>query len=152
MIISPTFREMLGQASGPAGGPASTDAGGYEIISPGASGVNWIDFSHPRAGPYVNNVVQVSNINVGKNAPLSVAVTSSQGTHYYKVSSTSFGTTDYALSGPGWTSFTTGSTILVTAGQYVGFTFIMTNKAGTSTFTITDSFGTTVDTFLATVT
>lgn len=81
MIISPTFREMLGQASGPAGGPASTDAGGYEIISPGALGADWANFSHARAGPYLNNVTQVSNIVVGKDSPLRVSISVSTGTN-----------------------------------------------------------------------
>lgn len=142
------WKEMLGLAYGPASFPASGDSLGFDSLTPN---VNWVDISFPQAGPFVNNVQQMSGVTAGKVVTLSVNFTGSVGTVYRKVSSTSFTTADYALSGPGWTATPTGTSFTVNATDYVGFTRIQA-KTGAALITIQGSVFNTIDTFNTTIT
>lgn len=149
------FRRVEGGVSGPIQtkpeyrvvGPVVASA--EADLSPNA--VNWVDISSPQAGPWSNNVAQITGIS--ERILLSVSWPGSSGTVYCKVSSAAFGTADYTLGGLDWNAITTTQSFYVEPNYYVGFLRVQ-NKPGSVLLTVINRSdgGVTLDTFVATIT
>jgi len=149
------FRRVEGGVSGPIQtkpeyrvvGPmfASAEAD----LVPGV--VDWADISSPQAGPWSNNVAQVTGIS--ERILLSVSWPGSSGTVYYKTSAVSFTGGDYTLGEPGWTTIATTGSFYVEPNHYVGFLRIQT-KPGSVLLTVINRSdgGAVIDTFNTTMT
>jgi hypothetical protein len=149
------FRRVEGGVSGPLQTKPE-----YRVVGPVVASaeadlvpnvVNWVDISSPQAGPWSNNVAQVTGIS--ERILLSVSWPGSSGTVYCKVSSASFSTGDYTLGTPGWNAIATTGSFYVEPNHYVGFVRVQ-NKPGSVLLTVINRSdgGVTLDTFATTMT
>ncbi len=149
------FRRVEGGVSGPIQTKPEYRVVGPMVASaevdlvPGV--VDWADISSPQAGPWSNNVAQVTGIS--ERILLSVSWPGSSGTVYYKTSAVSFGSLDYSFGEPGWTTIATTGSFYVEPNHYVGFLRIQT-KTGSVLLTVINRSdgGAVIDTFNTTMT